>query len=221
MIQQGITRRTRLTPEQRKKQLLEIALQVSAARGLGKAGHSDIAQKTGVAVATVFHYFKTKDVLIVEIVREVEAQLIKELNDIHLQSSKTCYEKMTEHVSFLLGLVENKPELLKVYLEWSTAIRSEVWIEYLNFQQKILTLISGSIKTGKQSGELMAHVDENRTDKMVFSIFQWALVMSYQETPSIDLKLHVEESLKTILPLSVVPQDKDISVSLPTESLTE
>lgn len=53
--------RTRLSPQKRKLQLMEIALEVFAKRGIGRGGHADIAEIAQVSVATVFNYFPTRD----------------------------------------------------------------------------------------------------------------------------------------------------------------
>ncbi len=45
--------RTRLSPLKRKQQLMEIALEVFARRGIGRGGHADIAEIAQVSVATV------------------------------------------------------------------------------------------------------------------------------------------------------------------------
>lgn len=37
--------RTRLSPQKRKLQLMEIALEVFAKRGIGRGGHADIAEQ--------------------------------------------------------------------------------------------------------------------------------------------------------------------------------
>ncbi len=56
--------RTRLSPQKRKLQLMEIALEVFATRGIGRGGHADIAEIAQVSVATVFNYFPTREDLV-------------------------------------------------------------------------------------------------------------------------------------------------------------
>lgn len=42
--------RTRLSPQKRKLQLMEIALEVFAKRGIGRGGHADIAEIAQVSL---------------------------------------------------------------------------------------------------------------------------------------------------------------------------
>ena len=216
MIQQGISRRTRLTPEQRKKQLLDVAVQVSASRGLGKAGHSDIAQKTGVAVATVFHYFKTKDVLIVEIVREVESQLMDSVRAIDQIDHKNAYEKIYDHVDVFLKIKQEKPELIKVFLEWSTAIRSDVWQDYLECQKKIMTSLEETIEEGQLKGEITTEVEVKQAVKMLFSVLLWSLLMSHDHRSELNLSEYVKISIGSLIqkktPLVALASNQTLTV---------
>ena len=50
--------RRRLQPEERRRLLLTYAVEVFARRGIGRGGHTEIAEMGGVSVATVFNYFQ-------------------------------------------------------------------------------------------------------------------------------------------------------------------
>ena len=57
-------RRRRLAPEARRAELMAVAIEVFARRGLGEARHAEIAAEAGVSVPTVFVYFPTRDALV-------------------------------------------------------------------------------------------------------------------------------------------------------------
>lgn len=67
-----IRRRTRLSPEARRNQLMECAIEVFSRRGIGRAGHAEIAEQAKVSVATVFNYFNTREELVDEVLAEIE-----------------------------------------------------------------------------------------------------------------------------------------------------
>ena len=68
--------RRRLAPEERKRLLLNDAVEVFAARGIGRGGHTEIAEMGGVSVATVFNYFNTREDLVDAVLNEVEVRLL-------------------------------------------------------------------------------------------------------------------------------------------------
>lgn len=51
--------RTRLSPQKRKLQLMEIALEVFAKRGIGRGGHADIAESPLQQCSTTSQLVKT------------------------------------------------------------------------------------------------------------------------------------------------------------------
>jgi len=53
----------RLTPEARRKQLMDAAIACYGEMGVERAGHGDIAKRVGVSTATVFNYFGTRESL--------------------------------------------------------------------------------------------------------------------------------------------------------------
>lgn len=73
--------RTRLSPQKRKLQLMEIALEVFAKRGIGRGGHADIAEIAQVSVATVFNYFPTREDLVDDVLNFVVRQYSNFLTD--------------------------------------------------------------------------------------------------------------------------------------------
>jgi TetR/AcrR family hemagglutinin/protease transcriptional regulator len=127
--------RRRLKPDERHAQLLEAAMQVFARRGLGRGTHADVAEACGVVVGTVFLYFPTREALLAEVLAEVERESTAIAERCYAggrahrkHSAATCVES--------LDLVERKPEYALIWLDWSTAVRDEVWPRYLAFQDR-------------------------------------------------------------------------------------
>ncbi|WP_305845500.1 TetR/AcrR family transcriptional regulator [Photobacterium leiognathi] len=64
-------KRTRLSPAMRREQLLHYSMEVFAKKGIGRAGHGDIAEMANVSVATIFNYFPARDALVEQVLTEV------------------------------------------------------------------------------------------------------------------------------------------------------
>ena len=67
--------RRRLPPKERKRLLLDYAIDVFASRGIGRGGHTEIAELGGVSVATVFNYFNTREDLVNDVLNDVDGLL--------------------------------------------------------------------------------------------------------------------------------------------------
>lgn len=92
-------------PEERKQEILEIAIKLFAQNGFEKTSISDIAREIGVAQGLCYRYFPSKDVLFQTALDEYANMLISKMTkgiDIKQNSLKEILNKMTlfsEHES--------------------------------------------------------------------------------------------------------------------------
>ncbi len=145
--------RRRLNPEERKKLLLVHAVENFAHRGIGRGGHTEIAETGGVSVATVFNYFNTREDLVDAVLEEVESFLLALAERVYREESDPV-AAIKAHLGAFLQACEEHPAYIKVWLEWSASVRDETWPKYLAFQNKLLDLIAERIETGIRSGAL-------------------------------------------------------------------
>jgi TetR/AcrR family hemagglutinin/protease transcriptional regulator len=145
--------RRRLAPEERKRLLLDDAVEVFAARGIGRGGHTEIAEMGGVSVATVFNYFKTREDLVEAVLNEIEIRFLALAEEIYSRGD-TPVDAVQNHIKAFLEMCETNPAAVKVWLEWSCSIREDIWPKYIAFQNKQLEMITQQIDKAIKSGDL-------------------------------------------------------------------
>ncbi len=150
--------RRRLSPTDRRAELLGHALAVFARRGIGRAGHAEIAARAGVAVSTVFVYFPSRNDLVEAVLEEVAAFLIAMTERIHGQD-KPAPAVLYEHVVTFTESVESHRDHARVWLDWSTAIRERIWPRYLRLQERIVGTIAQTIERGQREGSIAPEID--------------------------------------------------------------
>ncbi|KXF80102.1 TetR/AcrR family transcriptional regulator [Enterovibrio coralii] len=133
--------RTRLSPQQRKEQLLKFAMEVFSKRGIGRAGHADIADMAHVSVATVFNYFPTREELVDVVLSEAEAAF-KSLILNNIRDDKDVHTSLLRISDALIDAALDDKEWLKVWYEWSTSIREDIWPNYVSGRNELLNRIS-------------------------------------------------------------------------------
>ena len=148
--------RTRLSPEKRKEQLLNFALDVFARRGIGRAGHADIADMANVSVATVFNYFPTREALVEEVLTQVE-QHFKAMVDENLASDQPFEQQLTAICYHLIDEVVEQKDWLKVWFEWSTSVREDIWPHFVSSNQDNFSKIAEKFEQANLPGNLSAH----------------------------------------------------------------
>lgn len=188
--------RRRLTPEVRRAELLEHALAVFARRGLGRAGHAEIANAAGVAVSTSFVYFPTRVALMRAVLDEVAAFQTDLAVRAH-SGDKPAPEKIREHVRAFANAVDTHPDYARVWLDLSTAIREDVWPQYLAFQDRILAIIGKTIERGKEEGEIASDVDADSEAWLIVGSAQMLAQMKFTQFPADRLDRFIDRLVST------------------------
>ncbi len=133
--------RQRLSPIERRAQLMACAFEAFADTGLERAGHGDVAKLAGVSTATVFNYFPTREALTNAVLFEITEKIMTLLASVP-PSSLSPPDQIRIMARAYDQLTENHPNLSKVMLNWSVCFGEDLRNKYLEFQEELLTQIS-------------------------------------------------------------------------------
>ena len=174
-----IRRRTRLAPAARRKQLMECAIEVFSERGIGRAGHAEIAEKAKVSVATVFNYFNTREDLVDEVLNEVELYL-SQLLDSSYQSDKTALDCIRDHMSQFINAANSQSDFINIWLEWSSSVREETWSRYAALLERMQNQISQTVQQGFDNNEFSSSMSASDAARALTGIFYVVVQMQNQ-----------------------------------------
>lgn len=150
-----IRRRTRLSPEARRNQLMECAIEVFSRRGIGRAGHAEIAEQAKVSVATVFNYFNTREELVDEVLAEIERFVHQMLEQAYTGQGPVS-DSIRRHVKLFVDAAYDQPDHASIWLEWSSSVREEVWPRYAKLLEKALERIAPHLQRAMDAGEIQS-----------------------------------------------------------------
>lgn len=151
-------KRVRLSPEERRSQLLEAAVELFARQGIGEAKHADIAREANVSVATTFVYFPTREALIDAVLEEVaEANLgvFEEVDPTGLTPSELL-NALAEHMT---AMVDRRPAASKVWISWSAHFAPALRAKFLAYQKVALDKLADILSTAHEDGYANARDD--------------------------------------------------------------
>lgn len=191
-------RRTRLSPDARRAQLLDCAIAVFARDGLGRGNHAAIAELAGVSVATVFHYFPTRDELVASVLDRVEAFFLGLAEETHRREGRLPDILVAHGEAFLLA-ARTHSEYVRVWLDWSTAIRDTVWPRFLGFQERLIAIVTASVRRGRERGELPASIDPEDTARLFVGNAHMAALMTFAPSTGLDLHHLVRRAVGALL----------------------
>ncbi|MGB6179915.1 MAG: TetR/AcrR family transcriptional regulator [Rhodococcus sp. (in: high G+C Gram-positive bacteria)] len=120
-------KRTRLDPEQRRAQLIDLGVEMLSERTLDAISVEDIADQAGVSRGLLFHYFSSKHDFHVAIVEHTSAQMLESTRPPEgqdplttLTSALTSYvdyvtANRSSYVSLLRGTASGDPDMRAVF----------------------------------------------------------------------------------------------------------
>lgn len=178
--------RTRLSPQKRKLQLMEIALDVFSRRGIGRGGHADIAEIAQVSVATVFNYFPTREDLVDDVLKYVVKQYSNFLTE-NIDIDFTIQDNVAQLMNGMVKLVSQNSHWLKVWFEWSTSTREEVWPLFLSSSKDTQLLLKNMFNRAIERGEINSSYEAEHMTNMFNGIFYSLFTQASQKTDKASL----------------------------------
>jgi TetR/AcrR family transcriptional regulator, hemagglutinin/protease regulatory protein len=178
--------------------LLQHAMRVFALRGIGAARHAEIARRARVSVPTVFVYFPKRTALVKAVLEEI-ARFFAEMADNAYGKPGAAPELILEHLRTFAAAVDTHPDHTRVLLEWSTALRDEVWPLFLRFQEKVIATLSRTIRRWRM--EIGSDRDlEAEDDARVIAATGYVLVqMKVAKLPSVRIERFLETVIRDTL----------------------
>jgi TetR/AcrR family hemagglutinin/protease transcriptional regulator len=153
-----ISGRTRLPPEERRAQLLALALDVVAERGLGETRQAEVARRAGVAVSTVFVYFPTREALVDAVVDEVARAFLEGVGR-RLAQDLPAPLLLRDLSAAFLDTLGTRRSYVVVLLKWGSAVDERVWPRYRDFTEAYVARVRGALERGQQEGDVSAAAD--------------------------------------------------------------
>ncbi len=127
-------KRVRLSPDQRRTQLIDLGVKMLGERSIEDISVSEIAAQAGISRGLLFHYFPTKQDFQLEVVRHANAELLMRVApdpDLGLfemlRDSVSRYidyvsENRTSYLALLRGPASSSPDLVALVEQTRNAI---------------------------------------------------------------------------------------------------
>lgn len=96
--------------EQRRRQILDVALRLFAERGFTNVSVADVANEVGITTAGLLHHFGTKNALLIAVLQERESRN-EESDQLHRAAGKNWLETFVAR----LGHNEEQPALVQLF----------------------------------------------------------------------------------------------------------
>jgi TetR/AcrR family transcriptional regulator, hemagglutinin/protease regulatory protein len=128
--------RTRLLPADRRAQLVAHAIACFADHGIARATQAQVAERAGVSVSAVYSYFRTRADLVTAVLDAVAAAIVAMVEgaDVPAAPARPALTTLARHTA---DMAVEQPDTVRVWLDWSTGVRADVWPRYLLLQGQL------------------------------------------------------------------------------------
>ncbi|QHS51818.1 TetR/AcrR family transcriptional regulator [Edaphobacter sp. 12200R-103] len=144
-------RRRQVMTEFRRSEILEAATKVFGAKGYEGTRVDDIAAEAGLAKATVYVYFESKDEIYQETVEQALAELA-ELTDRHVAAEQDFAGKVRAFISVRISFWKEKQALYHVISSLNREMPNRR--RSLNWQKKTVDYLTVMFSTAAERGEI-------------------------------------------------------------------
>ena len=158
--------------DQRRSELIEVALRLFAERGFRATTIADIATATGTAHGLVYHYFASKDELL-EAVLDRYAYLPRLRELLAVSPDRPASEVLTEIAVGLSAMLRDRPEVLRLVVTESPT-NPIVAAALAHVTEEGLALLTDYLRARIVAGELRMH-DPTVPARALF----WAIITKH------------------------------------------
>ncbi len=145
-------------PIDKRRQILDAAIQVFARQGFHSTRVADIADEAGVAYGLVYHYFKSKDEVLNELFSERWSLLLAAIDEAD-RSEAAPRAKLEAVAGFIVDSYRHNPELMKVIIVEVTRAANSFGRTHLPEIRRAYDSIARIVAGGQEQGAFRSDVD--------------------------------------------------------------
>lgn len=147
--------RTRLLPADRRAQLVGHAIACFADHGIARATQAQVAERAGVSVSAVYSYFRTRADLVTAVLDAVAAAIVAMVaeSDAPTAPVRDALTTLARHTA---DMAVDQPDVVRVWLDWSTGVRADVWPRFLALQGQLQGHVGAILAREAAAGPALA-----------------------------------------------------------------
>jgi AcrR family transcriptional regulator len=140
--------------------------------GFARSSIRDIGRTAGISSAALYHYFKTKDDLLYEIIKTIGDHLLIVLNQTK-QEFDDPEERLREMVFRQICLLKEKREEVKIYMEEQYQLPKRLKKIIYKQHRKVYETYLNELQTLSEAGRLRANYHLPTINFSLFAMMNW------------------------------------------------
>lgn len=163
-------RARRMSPEERRTQILRCAVDVFSEKGINVATHAEVASHAGVSIPTVFHYYPSIEELQMAVLEDVYKFLIEGFVKNRFDSEKEAMGLIEEMLLDFREAVDRNREYITIWLEWSGVTRGRTWDFYMEFYRETVQALRKLVLQGRKDGSICSTLNATEAARVILGM---------------------------------------------------
>nr|WP_310524198.1 TetR/AcrR family transcriptional regulator [Polymorphobacter sp.] len=190
--------RTRLPPDDRRAQLVQQAVASCAEHGLARATQAQVAARAGVSVSAVYSYFRTRADLVDAVLEAVETS-IADMVAGALATPAPPFEALRVLAHETADMVLREPDVVCVWLDWSTGVRADVWPRFRVLQRRLHVLVESVLVRGRGSASVPADRLVTSAARLFVGGAHTLALMRFEHVSAAELEVFIDQMVGGVL----------------------
>jgi TetR/AcrR family transcriptional regulator, cholesterol catabolism regulator len=152
VIKQPLTPQRIDIPATRRQQIFEAATRIITEKGFERATMREIAREAGLTIPTMYQYLKSKDGIL-ELIFDTYLTKIESALRSAVDGKVTATERLTAAVSSTLASLTEHHREIRIMTRDTASLRPAIREIVLQRMVKYLSVFTGVVKSGVESGE--------------------------------------------------------------------
>ena len=195
-------KKRRMAPAERREQLLDIAIDLFAHKGIGETKHADVAAAAGVSVATTFVYFPTRNDFVQDVLDHLRDELLT-LLDWSPYEGLPVHEILSRMAWRLLERIDTHPSYMRMMLVWGTHFSPSVRQKYLAFLDEeldaLMLLLNEKAARNPKSGDPLERPVERDDARILHSATNSLVQMKLDGAEDARLARFIDHTIAVVL----------------------
>ena len=190
--------RTRLPPEDRRAQLVRHAVASFAEHGIARATQAQVAARAGVSVSAVYSYFRTRADLLTAVLEAVESTIVTMVEGAIANSAPPA-EALALLATRTADMALQEPDVVRVWLDWSTGVRADVWPQFLLLQRRLHGLVESVLVRGEDGVPVPPGLSIKSAARLFVGGAHTLALMRFEDVGETEMRVFIDQMVGGVL----------------------
>jgi AcrR family transcriptional regulator len=184
----------KLDTEVRREQIVEAALGLIAAQGVGRISVAALARRVGIVPSALYRHFKNKEEILQAAVHEVRRRLVENLKEI-CESTPNALERLEGMLGRAMKMVRELQAMPRiVFSDGMSSDHPERKAQAYAMLKEVLGQIENIVRQGQERGEIRSDLDARALAVMFWGMVPAAVILWHMSGGRFDVTRQAERT---------------------------